>query len=262
MVEILFLGTGGAFSAGSRSNLALWIKSGDFRMLVEAGPPVMHQLATAGVPATEITRLFVSHCHGDHVLGFPMLALTLREMGLPLQVYAGRHTVASLDVLCALVYPSLATERPGFTWHTLSEQGPDERDLGDGVRLRTAVVPHPPGIPTLACRWDFAGGQSVVFVTDTTPNQAVVELAHGGDLLVHEASFSAVLQPGHNAANHHHSTARQAGEVARRAGCRRLALVHLGPQIGVQPDVLVEEARGGTDLDVVVPADGESLVVP
>lgn len=58
---------------------------------------------------------------------------------------------------------------------------------------------------------------------------------------------------------HFHSTARQAGEMARRAGCPRLALVHMGLDIGEHPDVLIEEARADTDLEVLVPEDYERM---
>jgi len=262
VVEVVFLGTGGAFSAGRRVNLGVLLEAPGFRMLIEAGPVVVQQLARVGLRPTDVGRIFLSHSHGDHTLGFPMLALYLREAGGSLHVYAGRTTIVTLEMLCALAYPSLSARRPDIHWHELSEQGPDGGGLAEGVTLRTAVVPHPPGIPTLAARWDFADGTSVAFVTDTVPNAAVVELARGSDLLIHEASFSAVLQPHHDPSVHFHSTARQAGEVARRAGCPRLALVHLGPEGGAHPDVLAEEARAGTDLWVIVPDDGERLSLP
>jgi ribonuclease BN (tRNA processing enzyme) len=70
-----------------------------------------------------------------------------------------------------------------------------------------------------------------------------------------------VLQPEANPAEYFHSTARQAGELARAAGCPRLALVHLGPDVGEHPDVLAEEARAGTSLQVIVPEDGECIRV-
>jgi hypothetical protein len=35
----------------------------------------------------------------------------------------------------------------------------------------------------------------------------------------------------------------------------------MGPEIGEQPDVLIEEARAGTDLEVIVPEDGEHVRV-
>jgi ribonuclease Z len=259
MVDIAFLGTGSAFSTRRRSNLALLIRAGDFRVLVEAGPLIMHQLARVNLRATDAERLFVSHSHGDHTLGFPMLALNRVGAVVPLHVYAGAITVASLKTLWEVAYPSFGPDHVRILWHELSEQGPDEIVLADGVTLRTTLVPHPPGVPTLAARWDFSEGPSVTFVTDTIPNAATVELALGSDLLIHEANFSAVLQPDLDRSKYFHSTAQQAGEMARRAGCPRLALVHLSPEIDERPDVLVEEARAGTDLEVLVPWDGESM---
>ena len=260
MVEVTFLGTGGAFSAGHRSPLALLIENAGFRMLVETGPTIVEQLARVDLAAAEIERVFVSHSHGDHSLGFPMLTLNRLGASAPLHVYAGLSTIATLKILCALVYPSISERRLGLHWHELSEREPGETEPAPGVTLRTVVVPHPPGTPTLAVRWDL-GARSVTLATDTLPCAATVDLARGSDLLIHEASFSAVLQPGADPASHFHSTAQQAGELARQAGCPRLALVHLGPEIGERPEVLIEEARAGTDLDVIVPEDGERIQV-
>jgi ribonuclease Z len=258
MVDITFLGTGSAFSAGRRSNVALLIETASLRMLVEAGPTVMQQLARAKVEAREIDHLFVSHAHGDHSLGFPIFALNRLPSPPPLYVYAGAGTATVLKGLLALAFHGFDDERVNLHWRELSEQGPDETALVEGVTLRTAVVPHPPNVPTLAARWDFDGA-SVAFVTDTTPCAATVELARGCDLLIHESNFSVVLQPDVDVSEYFHSTAQQAGEVARQAGCPRLALVHLASAIGEHPDVLAAEARADTDLVVVVPEDGERM---
>jgi ribonuclease BN (tRNA processing enzyme) len=258
MVDVVFLGTGGAFSAGRRSNLALLIEADGFRMLVESGPVIMQQLARANLQAAGVERLFVSHSHGDHALGFPMLVLNRLGAATPLHVYAGPATIATLQAFCVLAFRSLGAHCLNLRWHELSEMESDEVELAAGVTLRTSVVPHPPGVPTLAARWDF-GGPSVTCVTDTVPSAVTVELARDSDLLVHEASFSAVLQPDEDPAAHFHTTAQQAGEIARQAGCPRLALVHLGPETGRRPDVLIEEARAGTDLQVIVPEDGERI---
>jgi ribonuclease BN (tRNA processing enzyme) len=228
-------------------------------MLVESGPMILEQLSRVNLKAEDIDQVFVSHAHGDHVLGFPMLALNRVDAATPLHVYAGLSTIASLRILSALSFSSLGPDRMDLRWHQLSEEGPDEVVWKMGVRLRTVVPDHPPDAPTLSARWDFDDGGSVAFVTDTRPGDATVELARGSDLLIHEASFSVVLQPDANAAEHYHSTAAQAGEVAREAGCNRLALIHLGPEIGDRPEVLAEEARAGTDLEVIVPEDGQRV---
>lgn len=260
MVEVFFLGTGGAFSAGRRSNTALLLEADGFRMLVEAGPPILQQLARVGRSATDIDWLFITHAHGDHMLGFPMLVLGHMDAPNPLRVYAGASALARVQALWHLAYPGFEEERLNIAWRPCAEETPQEHPLLSGVTLRTAPVPSPPGVPTLAARWDFATGGSLAFVTDTVPNDATVALARGCDLLVHEASYSAVLQPEIDPSPYFHSTARQAGEVARVAGCRRLALVHLGPTSD-QPDVLAAEACAGSDLQVIVPEDGERLVL-
>ena len=163
--------------------------------------------------------------------------------------------------LLALAYAGFDDEILNLHWHELSEQGPDETELVEGVTLRTVVVPHPDNVPTLAARWDLMDGPSIAFVTDTVPNAATVDLARDCDLLIHESNFSAVLQPDVDISEYYHSTAQQAGEMARQAACPRLALVHLGSEIGEHPDVLADEARADTDLDVFVPEDGERVRV-
>ena len=253
MVNVTFLGTGDAFSAGRRTNLALLIESREFRMLVETGPMIVEQLNRVGLRSSDIDHLFVSHSHGDHVLGFPMLALNRLQAPGPLHVYAGLSTISSLRILSALAFSSLSPDKLDLRWHSLSEEGSDATDLPMGD--------HPPDVPTLAARWDFDSGPSVTFITDTRPTDVSVELARDSDLLIHEASFSAVLEPEASPGDHYHSTAEQAGDIARQAGCPRLALVHLGAEIGEHPDVLIEEARAGTHLEVIVPEDGQRLSV-
>jgi ribonuclease Z len=257
--SVVFLGTGGAFSAGRRSTPALLIEASGFRMLAEAGPVIMQQLARVNLQATDIERLFVTHGHGDHTLGFPILALNRAGAATPLHVYGGPNTLDALQTLGTLAFSGLREHLRNIHWHEVSETAPDETELAPGVTLRTVMVPYPPGVPTLAARWDFADGPSLTYVTDTFPNAAAEGLARDSDLLIHEASYSAALQPNADPATHFHSTAQQAGEVARRARCRRLALMHLGPEIGEQPEVLAEEARAGTDLEVIVPEDGERI---
>lgn len=261
MIDITFLGTGSAFSAGRRSNVALLIETASLRMLVEAGPTVVQQLARVEVEARDVSHLFVSHSHGDHSLGFPIFALNRLPSPPPLHVYAGAGTATALKGLLAIAYHGFDDERVNLHWRELLEQGLDETKLVEGVTLRTAVVPHPANVPTLAARWDLADGPSVAFVTDTRPCAATVDLARGCDLLIHEAGFSVVLEPEVDISEYYHSTAQQAGEMARQAGCPRLALVHLGPEIGEQPDVLAAEARAGTDLEVLVPEDGERISI-
>jgi ribonuclease BN (tRNA processing enzyme) len=259
MYNVVFLGTANAFPSKRRSCAGLLIEAPDFRMLVEASPGIVPRLAKIDVAAADIRFVFISHSHGDHTLGFPLLVLNRIKAATRLQVYAAQDTLSTLQMLWTLAYADFDSNYLKCDWHRLSDRRLDEVEVTPAVTLRTIVVPYPPGATTLAARWDFSAGPSVTYVTDTIPNTASIQLAQGSDLLIHEASFSAVLQPDADPAMHFHSTARQAGEVARQAGCPRLALVHLGSEISDHPDVLVEEACADTDLRVIVPEDGQRV---
>lgn len=83
-------------------------------------------------------------------------------------------------------------------------------------------------------------GRGVAYCTDTRPCESAVRLARAVDLLIHEATFTADMV---NQANEYgHSTAAQAGEIARKSGARRLLITHFSPRY---PDVslLLKEAQ-------------------
>jgi len=100
-----------------------------------------------------------------------------------------------------------------------------------------------------------APGQRIAYVTDIRYGPAnvekVVELARGVDLLVCEAAF--LHEDRALAEERFHLTARQAGEIARAAGARRLAPFHLSPRYqGREQEVLEEaaDAFGGPVLQL------------
>jgi ribonuclease Z len=83
-------------------------------------------------------------------------------------------------------------------------------------------------------------GASFAYVLDTRPSDGGRALARGADLVLHEATFAHALLA--RAVETGHSTAREAAEVARDAGAKKLLLTHFSSRYA-EPDALVEEAR-------------------
>lgn len=105
-------------------------------------------------------------------------------------------------------------------------------------------------------------GRTLVYTGDTRPCVGTLEAAAGCDLLIHEATFTE--EERERAARTGHSTARQAGEVARRAQVRQLALTHFSARYSERSYLLEREASqacGGT-CEVVAAHDGLTLEVP
>jgi ribonuclease BN (tRNA processing enzyme) len=106
------------------------------------------------------------------------------------------------------------------------------------VRVTAALVNHPPVVPALAYRFD-APDRSIVFSGDTTASDAVVALARGADILVHDAMYVPVIDrllarvPNAATLRKHlldsHPPVEDVGRVARAAGVKLLVLSHLVP---------------------------------
>jgi ribonuclease Z len=102
-------------------------------------------------------------------------------------------------------------------------------------------------------------GRTVVITGDTRPCDATEHAAKNADLLVHEATFGD--EEAERAIETGHSTAREAGQLARRAGCRRLLLTHFSARYSRDAAELETQARAEFP-DVTIGKDGMEIEVP
>jgi ribonuclease Z len=100
-------------------------------------------------------------------------------------------------------------------------------------------------------------GRKLVIAGDSAPSEMTVAVAHGADLLVHEATFSE--EEIDRARETGHSTARQAAELAREAEVKLLALNHVSPRH--PPNVLLEEAAAVFEK-TILPRDFDRVEIP
>lgn len=257
MTELIFLGIGAIRPETPGDHTAMLLRHGDANVLIDAGPTIMIQLARAGVSPDEISHIFFTHQHGDHTLGSPMLLFYHRPrtiLGAPKVLDAWRQL---LDV----VYPGyvhvLAAQ---LNFHPLPVMKPHMWPDLPGVTAKIALVHHA-DLPAYALRLDFAPtgdtpAFSICYSGDTTPTECVVEMAQGVDLLVHEATFLAGKSDGSDSV---HTNARQAGEIAKKAGVRTLALVH---RLAGNDNEWRIQAAEAFDGPILIPVAGDVLALP
>ena len=222
----------------------LALDNGRSTILVDCGGDAVPAMQAVGLEPTELSALIVTHEHADHVAGFPLLMERIWLMGRrdPLHVYGIEPALAQArrahDAFDVTGFDGYG----GFEPHEIAlEPGAAVFDRG-GWTVTAAPGTH--AVPVVGLRFeDAASGRVVVYSADTAPSPAIVDLARGADLLIHEATGSGPV----------HASAAEAAEVAREAGCRKLLLVHLPPEHeltpelpaarALRPDLMVGEER-------------------
>jgi ribonuclease Z len=86
IMEITILGTAGSMPTKERNVLSVFLKYKAEGLLFDCGEGTQRQMKIAGIPLSKVTRIFITHWHGDHVIGLPGLLFSL---GLTIYNYAG-----------------------------------------------------------------------------------------------------------------------------------------------------------------------------
>jgi ribonuclease BN (tRNA processing enzyme) len=246
--RLIMLGTGGGpRPRRDRAATAHAVLVDDALYVVDCGHPVARQLAAAGVPLPGLRHVFLTHHHSDHNADYGTLLLLAWASGLRTRVDAwgppplARMTRLAFEANAYDIDTRIADEGrvplvPLVHPHELAQAGPVMRD--ERVTVTAALVDHPPVVPAFAFRFDTPD-RSLVFSGDTTPSDALIRLAEGADVLVHEALYEPAVDrlvarvPNAATLRKHllasHTTVEDAGRVAAAAGVKTLVLSHLVP---------------------------------
>ena len=246
--RLILLGTaGGPTPKRSASAPAQVILVDGVAYVVDCGDGVARQFRLAGIPWTALRNIFITHHHSDHNADYGNLMLLAWASGLNTRVDTWgpppleRMTQLFLEMSKADIDVRVNDEgwspiTPLIHAHERSEGGEVMRD--DKVRVTCALVPHPEVEPAFAYRFDTPD-RSIVISGDTAKSDALIELARGADVLVHEALWVpgvdrivAALPNAKNLRKHiidSHTSVEDAGRVAQAAGVQTLVLSHFVP---------------------------------
>lgn len=296
--ELVALGTSSQVPTRYRNHNGYLLRWDDEGLLFDPGEGTQRQMIYADVSPTSVTRVLVTHFHGDHCLGLAGLTqrFSLDAVPHPIHCYFPASGHVFYDRMRqASIYHAKATMVPhpiaaagdldhtsGFTLscarldHGVDTFGyrlqePDGRTFLP-ERLHAAGV-RGPAVGELARRGELVvdgrrvtaeemstprPGQSMAFVMDTRPCDAAIELARDVDLLVIESTYLSSEE--REARDHGHMTAAQAATIARDAGAKRVVLTHFSQRY-LALDAFAEEA-GAIHGDVWIAQDGMRIPVP
>ncbi|GGC84200.1 ribonuclease Z [Tersicoccus solisilvae] len=290
MRELVVLGTASQVPTRTRNHNGYLLRWDGEGLLFDPGEGTQRQMILAGVSASQVTRICLTHVHGDHCYGLPGVLSRMALDGVSHPVHL-HYPASGESVVAALV--SLAS--PGVDLRLHPHGGPGE--FADGLHVRPLDhrieaygyrLVEPDGRTLLPERLADAGiagpdvgrlqrggsvdgvrledvsvprpGQRFAFVMDTAPCVGAEELADGADVLVAESTFAD--DDAELAAQYRHLTAGQAGALAGRAGVGTLVLTHFSSRYtDVEP--LAAQARAhAPDTTVLAAGDLDRIDFP
>ncbi len=225
------------------------LQAGDTYLLIDCGNGSFSNLQKH-LDFRQLTGAVISHLHPDHYL----------------DLFSLRHALASakragsradnlpvwLPNSPALAREQLAPTQEAFQFQdienlTATPEGYLTAFLGD-CKLQFLLTDHP--LPCYALAVEYQQ-QRLVYTADTGWHEPLLAFAQGADLLLCEASFQdaeLAQAPGL------HLTARQAGELARQTGAKKLVLTHFWPEHNLA--TTKREAQEGYGSSVILAEEG------
>jgi ribonuclease BN (tRNA processing enzyme) len=245
-VELLVLGKSPAMPDLAGAHSGYLVTHGGFTLLLDCGGGVFASLRALADPIG-VDAIVISHIHADHVLDVLTYSFALAH-----HLGGGRSRRPALwappggrSALAAFA-TVLGMEGQIEEGFDVSEYDPSgSLDLGP-VTLTFREVPH--YVRAWACDVRADDGRRLTYGADCGPNDAIVDLAQGTDLMLLEATEGVV--PHIAADKRGHLTAAEAGDLARGAGAARLLLTHYSEVLNAEVLRAAAEATFGRNVEM------------
>ncbi len=225
-IAVTILGSGTCAPSLTRSTCSVLMETGGAKLLFDCGAGTMRRLLEAGITVFDVGYVFFSHLHPDHSGELASFLFSNKypdpdRRKEPLTL-VGATGFADFHRRLEAVYGQWIDLGQGrVNLVELDGRGPDSgRFLGFSVR--SLPVEHTD--QSIAYRVTGPNGACVVYSGDTDMCDNLVEIAGDADLFICECATPDDLKVDG------HLTPSLAGEIARRAGVRKLVLTHFYPE--------------------------------
>ena len=279
-IKINFLGTGSAIPTKSHNHPSILLTYKDENILTDCGEGTQRQIRIAKINPCKITRILITHWHGDHVLGLPGLFQTLMLNGYNkiLKIYGPRGTKKMIEL-----YQQLFVHKDKIKIETyeVNKKFVDEKDFFieaeemnhetpslaysfnikekirlDKNKLKKLKLPNGPLIgelqkgKTITINGKKIEGKKLTFkekprkiavIMDTKLNENCHKIAKDADILICESTYS--KDEKELAEKHFHLTSEQSAQIAKKSEAKKLILTHLSQRYEKNYDKIIKEAK-------------------
>ena len=279
MIKVTFLGTSDAIPSAERNHTSILLEYKNENILIDCGEGTQRQFRKAKLNPNKITKILITHWHGDHVLGLPGLLQTLAfsNYNKTLNIYGPRGTKEFMGVL-------LRTFAFQGKYKINVEEVENRFFENDEFYLEAEKMTH--GTPCNAYSFVKKGrlridkkklektnlkgpilkklkegkdityndkkylaknltygedSKKVSFVFDTSFNKNIVPFVKNSDLLVCESTFGEELED--KADEYRHLNVNHTANIAKKSKSKKLVLTHISQRYSKNPKKILDAAK-------------------
>jgi ribonuclease Z len=279
MIKLVFLGTSDAVPSKERNHTSILLNYKDENILIDCGEGTQRQFRKADLNPCKLTRLLITHWHGDHVLGIPGLLQTLNfsDYSKPVIIYGPKGTKEFMNqVLKTFIFQgkfNIEVKEVEGKFFENDDFYLEAKKMTHGVpcnaytfvqknkiridkkKLMKTKIQGPilqklkqgkdiiyDGKKYLAKNFIYhEEGKKISFVLDTSLNKDIVPFVKNSDLLVCESTFGEEFEK--KAGEYNHLTAKQTAEIAKKSNSKKLILTHISQRYSKNPESILKTAK-------------------
>ncbi len=299
-MRIIFLGTSGGVPSKHRHTTTMAVKIDGETLLFDACEGAQRQAMKSKLSLYKCEALFLSHIHADHFLGLPGIFQTMSLFGRrhKITIFGPVGTQQIIDKILLLGEyeqtfevevqeingSKTIYEKPGFLVKTFNldhvteclgfvleekktrkineknakKLGIPKGELWGKLQAEKSIKLDGKTIKPEDVLLKKENGKKIVYATDTRPIKETIKQAKNADLLIHDATLAEKMSS--RAVTAKHSTAGEAGELAKKANVKKLALIHISARYHDDIQILELEARKEFN-EAFVPNDLEEMEI-
>ncbi len=253
-MKIIFLGTGGAVPTATRDNTSFLLEAGRELWLVDCPGSLTQKIIRAGQKPPQVSAIFISHIHADHVYGLPAFVHSLMLEEKTVQLFGSAETVEFCLGLLDLF--GLRKEKISYRLKPVVLAPGLKIELSRGLAVTGWPVPHHSS--SLALDFETPEGR-VVYSGDTPIHQPLFEHAAGADCLIHDCSTPSRYLDELPFLRTMHSNSLELGRAAAGAGLGALVPCHFFSDLDFSPEEVETEIRQNYSGRLFIPEDFSCL---
>jgi ribonuclease BN (tRNA processing enzyme) len=252
-MKLTILGSGTAVPNGERNSAGYFVEAGKARLMLDCGAGTLHAMARYDVDWQNLTHIFISHFHVDHIGELASLFFAFRnamkiQRSEPLTLIAPHGIDLVIEHLKAAFGEKLFHLK--FPFHLQMVKSGESLQINDECVLSFAKTPHTD--ESLALRIQ-QGERSMAYTGDTDYSQELEPFFQGVNLLISECSFRQHKE------GVKHLAVKDVARLAEQARVENLLVTHF--YFDVDEENLKKELQATYAGNIIVGKDGMRLVL-